>query len=131
MGWYGWFNLLAAAGLGYATSWTTGFLPAGWAVFAVLAIVLWRFWLPVRYELGPQGIAQTVLGRTSHIPWTAILRFELRPRGVMLYPDSIITPLSPPRGLYLAWGRQKEAVLAHVEYYLTSWSPSEQASRRP
>ena len=84
----------------------------------LLAITLWRTWLPVRYQIGGGGIVQVALGRRRRIPWTAILRYEVRPGGVLLLPDAIVTPLSPLRGLYLPWGGQREAVLASCEYYL-------------
>jgi hypothetical protein len=128
LGWYGWLNLLLAGGVSYGVAWITGLPWAGWIALAVLLATLWRFWLPTRYELGPQGISQTVLGRTSRIPWTAILNYEIRPRGVMLYADAVLTPLSAVRGLYLPWGSQREQVLGHVEYYLTTWTRGERST---
>ncbi len=128
LGWFGWINLLAAIAVSYGVNWLTGWPPAGWAVLVVLAITLWRFWLPVRYELGPQGISQVALGRATRIPWTAILNYEIRSRGVLLYPDAVLTLLSPLRALYLPWGRQGEQVRAHIEYYLSTWTQGERTT---
>jgi hypothetical protein len=130
LGWYGWVNLLIAGGVSYGVGWITGWPLAGWGTLLVLLATLWRYWLPVQYELGPQGITQAVLGRRTRIPWTAILNYDVRTRGVLLYADAILTPLSPLRGLYLPWGREREAVLAHIEYYLAVWT-RERSTQQP
>ena len=63
-----------------------------------------------------------VFGRWKRrIPWSAIRTFEVRSDGALLVPDSVVTPLSPLRGLYLHWGDQREAVLASLEYYVHGW----------
>ena len=119
-----------AAAASYGIGWLTGWPAAGAVVLAVLVLSLWRFWLPIRYELGSQGIAQTVLGRTIRVPWTAILNYRVRTGGVMLYSDAVLTPLAPLRALYLPWGRQKEQVLSQVDYYLSTWAHSERSGGR-
>ena len=128
LGWYGWLNLLLSGTVSYVVAWATGLSWLGWVVLAVLFATLWRFWLPIRFELGPQGISQIVLGRTIRIPWTGILNYEIRSRGVMLYADHVLTPLSALRGLYLPYAGQRDAVLGHVEYYLTTWTGGERSS---
>lgn len=128
-GWYGWLNLAIAGAASSGVAWLTGTPVAGWGVFFVLVLTLWRFWLPMRFELGPQGIKQTVLSRSARIAWTSILNYEIKPRGVILHADAVLTPLSPLRGLYLPWGRQREQVLAHVEYYLTAWTRDQQSTK--
>ena len=128
LGWFGWLNLILAMAVSYGVSWLTGWPAAGAGVLIVLVLTLWRFWLPMRFELGSQGITQSVLGRTSRIPWTVIRNYQVRTRGVLLYPDAVLTPLSPMRGLYLPWGRHKEHVLSHVEYYLSTWTQAERST---
>ena len=128
LGWFGWLNLLLAAVVGYGVGWLTGWPAAGAGVFVVLLLTLWRFWLPMRVELTSQGISQTVLGRTRRIPWTAVRNYQVRTRGVLLFPDLVLTPLSPLRGLYLPWGLHKEQVLSHVEYYLNTWTQAERST---
>src|SRR5262245_58455123 len=83
LGWYGWLNLLVAGAVSYGMGWLTGIPLVGWGTVLVLLLTQWRFWLPIRFELGPQGISQTVLSRTTRIPWTAILNYEIRPRAVI------------------------------------------------
>lgn len=130
LGWYGWLNLLLAGAASYGAAWITGWPWAGWGVLVLLVVILWRFWLPIRFELGPQGIAQTALGRTTQFPWTSIMSFQVNSRGVLLYADAVLTPLSPARALYLPWCNQRDAVLRHVEYYLTTWTQAEMSSRQ-
>jgi hypothetical protein len=118
-----------AGGLSWLVAWAAGSPLLGGAVGGLLAITLWRTWLPVRYTLGGSGIAQQVLFWRRLIPWTAIQRHQLHRDGVLLAPDAELTALSPLRGLYLHWGRRQQEVLAHLEYYLQSWhTPARPAS---
>jgi len=110
--------LAMAAGVGCFVGWWTRQPLVGGGVAAALAIVLWRTWLPVTFEVGISGIRQSVLGRGRRISWSAIRSHEIQPDGVLLSPDPQLVPLSPLRGLYLPWLDQREKVLAHVEYYL-------------
>jgi hypothetical protein len=117
---------LAVVASGIAVSWLVGWAANHWAVGAIaaaaLAITLWRAWLPVRYEIGGGGITQVLFGRwRRRIPWTAILQFQVLTDGVLLLPDASVTPLSALRGLYLPWGRHRDAVLANLDYYLHGW----------
>lgn len=93
--------------------------PATAAVLvACWSIALCSIWLPVKYEIGPQGITQYSLGRQRRIPWSAIGRIQRRRDGVLLLRDYQPQPLDSLRGLYLPFGQQKPDVLAICEYYL-------------
>jgi len=127
---------LVAVALAAGLAWLAGWATANWAIGALvagaLAVTLWRTWLPVRYELSGSGILQTVLGWRRRIPWAAVQQVELRRDGVLFSPDPIVAPLTPLRGLYLHWGEQREAVVAHLEYYVPSAAvPSAAAVRDP
>jgi hypothetical protein len=97
----------------------------GWGMLVLVLITLWRTWIPLRFEIGPQGITQVVLARRTRILWTSILNYRIYSRGVLLLPDAAVTPLSPLRGLFLPWGSQRERVVANIEYYLASWAASQ------
>ena len=112
--------VVAAAGL---AGWVTANWVTGVVVGAILTVTMWRTWLPVRYELTGSGIRQSVLGWTRRVPWAAVRQFELRADGALLSPDSVLEPLTPLRGFYLHWGQQREAVVAHLEYYVISIIP--------
>ncbi len=102
----------------------------GWGTLALVLITLWRSLVPLRFEIGPHGITQIVLGRRTRLLWTSILNYQVLSRGVLLLPDAAVTPLSPLRGLYLPWRSQKEPVLANIEYYLASWTASQTTTSR-
>jgi hypothetical protein len=111
--------LAITAGVIWVAVWTTHSPAAGALVGVLLGLTLWRMWLPVWYQLGAGGITQSVLGRERRIPWTAIRGHERRSDGVILLPDVGKAQLGALCGLYLHWGSQREAVLAHLDYYLT------------
>ncbi len=102
----------------------------GWGTMGLVLITLWRSLIPLRFEIGPPGITQIVLGRRTRILWTFILNYQVCSRGVLLLPDAAVTPLSPLRGLFLPWVSQKERVLANIEYYLVSWTASQTTTTR-
>ncbi len=102
----------------------------GWGMFVLVLITLWRSLIPLRFEIGPHGVTQIVLGRRTRILWTSILNYQVYSRGVLLLPDAAVTPLSPLRGLFLPWVSQREAVLANIEYYLASWAASQTTTTR-
>lgn len=127
---------LVALGLAGGGSWLVGWATQRWEYGAlaavVLAITLWRTWLPVRYILNSSGITQVLFGRWKRrVPWTAIGAYKIRTDGVLLVPDAVVTPLSPLRGLYLHWGHRREAVLASLEYYVHGWRTASRNSTHP
>jgi hypothetical protein len=94
------------------------------ALFAVLALSmsLWRFFIPVLFELNTDGVNQWVFRRHRRISWNEIHRYEICRRGVLLLPHADRRPMDAFGGLYLPWCNRREEVLAHVHYYL---DPSE------
>jgi hypothetical protein len=117
-----------AAGTSWVAAWATGSLAAGLVVLAALAIILWRTWLPLRYQLGNSGITQSVFGWRRQIPWTAIGSYDVREGGVLLLADAVRTPLAPLRGFFLPWGSQREPVLALLDFYLPNSNGSERSA---
>src|SRR5262245_49012800 len=107
-----------AAGASWLAAWTTDDPAAGAVMGVILALTLWRTWLPVRYQLGSGGVVQSVLGWRRRIAWMAIRRHELRWDGVLLFPDGVYTPLGPLRAIYVHWGSNRDAVLAQLDFYL-------------
>jgi len=86
---------------------------------ATFAIALWRLWLPVKWELGLTGVTLVVLGFRRRIPWMTVARFDLAQDGVWLYADR---EASPYRGTFIAYGSQRERIIACVNYYLGTWT---------
>jgi len=107
---------LAAVGLGVYQ--VTGRVHLALLAFAALAISLWRCFVPTTYELHADGIDRWVLGQHRRTPWSAIRRFEVCARGVLLLPYSDYCPMDALRGLYLPWGDRRDEVLAQLHYHL-------------
>lgn len=104
--------------------WANG--PFALFTYAMLALALWRLWVPVKWELGLTGITMVVLGFRRRIPWLAVARFELREDGVWLFADR---GASPQRGTFIAYGGQHERVRACIEYYLGTWTAATDSTR--
>lgn len=126
-----WVAMTVAALASWLGAWATRSATAGAVVAIVLAISLWRTWLPVRYQLGASGITQSVFGRARRIPWTAIQRYEVQARGVLLLADPAATPLGPLRGFVMPWGAHREQVLALLEFYLPNANRGESGAPQP
>src|SRR5437016_558521 len=53
--------LTLAAGASWLAAWATDAPLVGLVVAVILAVVAWRTWLPVRYEIGATGVTQSIL----------------------------------------------------------------------
>ncbi|MEX0818544.1 MAG: hypothetical protein WD070_03095, partial [Pirellulaceae bacterium] len=96
---------------------------SGWmggVCFAVLAMAAWRLWVPVTFEFRSRGVTYRAFGRPRQIPWTQIARYEIRPRGLLLFAEQDTSPLSALRSLYIEWNGQRAAILEVVAFYTTA-----------
>jgi hypothetical protein len=103
------------------------------ALVAVLAALLlgiasWRLFVPVVYELGSLGITEQWLKRQRRIAWREIESYSIEIDGVFLWPRSRTPPWNLLTGLYLPFGREREAVLAHVAHNVGRSAPSGSSS---
>lgn len=89
----------------------------GGGCFAALAIAAWRLWVPVTFEFRSRGVIYSVLGRSRRIPWTQIARYEVRPRGLLLFAEDDKSPLAALRSTYVQWNGQQAAIKEVVEFY--------------
>ena len=106
--------LIAAVVVG----WLAGKAYLGLLALAALVAALWRFFLPVVFELSGEGVDQRLFGRQRRIPWHTIRSCEVRSAGVLLLPHEDRSAMAPFRGLYLPWTTHRDEVLAHVRHYL-------------
>ena len=114
-------GMVVVAGIltsGVGVWWLTGKTHLGLLAAGALAVALWRFLVPVLFELSADGVNQWVFGRHRRIPWNEIRRFEIGSTGVLLLPHEDRCPMDSFRGLYLPWGRRRREVLAQIRYYL-------------
>jgi hypothetical protein len=119
--------LLVAAIILVALVWTIWANPT-FALFtyAMLALALWRLWVPVKWELGLTGVTMVVFGFRRRIPWLSIARFEMRDDGVWLFADR---EASPQRGTFIAYAGERERIKACIEYYLGTWTAATESTR--
>lgn len=85
---------------------------------AALVVAMWRFFLPVGFELSDEGVDQRLFGRRRRIPWQAIGAYEVCGAGVLLLPEKDDSALAAFRGLYVPWTTHRDEVLANVHHYL-------------
>lgn len=106
--------LVAAAAIG----WLSGRVYWGLLGLVALGIALWRFFLPVVFELSEAGVDRRLFRWWRRIPWHAIERYEVCRAGVLLLPHGARSIMAPLRGLYLPWSARRDEVLAHMRHYL-------------
>jgi len=85
---------------------------------AAMLISLWRFFLPVVFELNGDGVSQWFFRRQRRIPWRAVDHYEICSAGVLLFPHQDRSAMAAFRGLFIPWTTHRDEVLAHVQHYL-------------
>jgi hypothetical protein len=121
---------LAWAGVGVllAISIAVGFVAAslatGGLAFAALLLSVWRSMVPVDFELGPDGITQTILGRKRHLRWREFGVVRTGPRGLLLLLTDQPTAFDVLRGVYVPWGKHRDTIQAIIQHQFptTVWS---------
>ncbi len=99
------------------------YLSSGQPLIPVLALAafvasLWRFFLPVVFELNEGGVDQQIFGRPRRIPWQAVRGYTIHSEGVLLLPYKDPSPLSAFRGLFVPFSTHRNEILTHVSRYL-------------
>ena len=117
--------LLAVAFAGLATQWATGRPQLGLLAAAVLLAAVWRFFLPISFELDRNGIVQQLFGYRRRVHWKAIRRHERCNEGVLLLPHADDCPMDRLRGLFLPWGVYRRNVVEQIDFHLGGGSELE------
>ncbi len=115
---WSWSVLPGLCMVGWIVSATTGHLGLGTCGAVVLALALWQWFLPVRYEIGPSGFGYRVLGWRTHVPWSQVRHVEVRSRGIMLYRHGNRPQLNALSAIYLPCASHRDVVLRLMEKYL-------------
>lgn len=92
----------------------------GGVCFAALLTAAWRLWIPVAFEFRSRGVISGVFGKSRQIPWTQIARYEIRPRGLMLFAEDDTGLLAAFKSVYIPWNRQRDAIVEVVEFYTSA-----------
>jgi hypothetical protein len=115
--------LLGVVAVGLLVRAAIGSWPPALLATAALLATLWRFFMPITFELSEHGVDQWVSGRRVRIPWRAIRRYQVCSAGVLLVPHGERTIMAPFLSLYLPWEGHCDEVLAQMRHYLNE--PSE------
>jgi hypothetical protein len=91
---------------------SAGALPAVLAAL-MLTAALWRFLLPIRYELDARGVQEIVLGHRSFWRWNEFVRYEIDPQSVCLIGDARDYPLVRAASVTL-FSEQRHLELVHL-----------------
>lgn len=83
----------------------------------LMATAMWRFFVPVHYHLGREGISIESLGRRRWIAWKEIRSYEIRAAGILLFTSTEPTGLDLLRSLYLPCGDHLPEVLGLLKHY--------------
>ncbi|REJ91489.1 MAG: hypothetical protein DWQ35_14180 [Planctomycetota bacterium] len=109
--------LMAALGWGVAVGsggWYWGVLAA-----MALALSLWRYLLPVTFDVGIRGLRQDSLLQQARTSWSDIRAVRRCRGGLLMLPGTDDRPLDAMRGLFVPWGPHRAELLQLVALYLT------------
>jgi hypothetical protein len=104
--------------VGWMVSTTTGHVSFGILAAVSLALALWRWFVPARYEIGPSGVSHRVLGWRSKLRWSDVRHIEVRSRGVLLFRHGNRSQLDALNATYLPCATHRDVVLRLMEKYL-------------
>ena len=113
-------GVLAAAVL---VGWSCGRASLGLLAGGVIAVSMWRFFLPVLFEADHRGLSQWLFGRRRYIPWAVVARHQVCTAGVLLLLQVDDDHLAPLRGLYVLWANHREELLGLVDQHLRAELP--------
>jgi hypothetical protein len=98
----------------FSTSWWLALL-----AMAGLTATLWKFFVPVRYELGPVGLRRSAVGRTTLLAWQAVRAYQLRPTGAVLFRRPDPTPIDLLRSVFMPYPADEDDALCALRIYLS------------
>jgi len=96
---------------GLAIQWYAQNSVATLGAMGLLLFSLWRFFLPVRYDIDGSGITQSVLRRRTHIPWHAFDRCDIRKSGLQLHRTHAVAPIDALGSYFLPFGSHRGEIL--------------------
>ncbi len=109
------------------------FLGGGWLLAVVvtlgLATTLWKYFMPIDYELAPLGLRRRVLGRTRVVPWHSIRAYRLRPSGVVLYQRSEAGVIDLLRSMFVPFPPDADDLVSAMRQYASHAAEVPQSAR--
>jgi hypothetical protein len=92
---------------------------AGLLVVLGLSVTLWKFFVPVSYEIESLGLRRSSLGRSRVIAWQAVRAYQLRPTGVLLFQRPDPTAVDLLRSIFIPYPADDDEVLCAVRELLS------------
>lgn len=91
---------------------------ARWGVVAgaLVALAMWRFFVPIDYDLDARGVSERIWGRSRRLPWNRFDFYLAGSRGVTLVRRGRWLPSRV--GLYLPFENRRREILANLAYHL-------------
>jgi hypothetical protein len=77
---------------------------------AATAVVVWRSYLPVNYELSHKGLRQTVMRWNRTIPWNMVAAIRMRDDGFLIEGRANLSRWDWRRDLFAPWGEHEAEV---------------------
>jgi hypothetical protein len=99
-----------------------GYFSGAWflALLAMigLTVTLWKFFVPVNYELGSLGLRRSAIGRTTFLAWQAVRAYQLRPTGAVLFQRPDPTAIDLLRSVFVPYPADDDDALCALRNYL-------------
>ncbi len=106
--------------LGISAAIWASFQSAGWSVFSVvvLGLSLNRFYFRSRFDIDAEGITARFPLGTRRFLWADVRRFVTDENGGFLSTRSGRSWFDAGRGMHILFGRQRTAVVEHIQAHL-------------
>lgn len=118
--------VLLMALAGFATAYFSRTWYWGPTAVGAIAIAMWRFFLPITFEVTLRGLKQESLMQSARTAWSDVRAIRKCSGGVLLLASENDTPLDALRGLFLPWGPHRAELLHLLALYVTGEEDVEQ-----
>jgi hypothetical protein len=84
----------------------------------LMGISVWRYFVPVRFEIQPRGLVWSFWGTGRRLSWLAVRRYELDDRNALLLTTSNPAPLDYLRAARIPLTQHREQIVSLLAHYL-------------
>jgi hypothetical protein len=116
---WSWLVPLGILAIGGMVAYLGNSLLLGTLALLGLAATMWRFFVPVRYEISPLGLQRSALGRMQRMSWRAVRAYQLRPTGVVLFQHPDPNTIDLLRSAFIPYPVDEDDVLCALREHLS------------